>query len=161
MATIFMPLLGGATDVWRPVKVTPLAGAVYRVEGPMPSEENWQFSPGSLVRLEWQKFSDGEERLIPVEDVNSSRSSAQTYFKFNYGIIVGILPYILIIYTIPREYNGRDEPNLFFIACAIWMLIASIALLLLKPRSAISKYAMWSTIGFGGAFCLSELIAGI
>lgn len=64
MATIYMPLLNEAVDVWRPVDALPLTSDTYRVEGAVPEGEEWAFGPGTHVRCEWKTFSGGERGLI-------------------------------------------------------------------------------------------------
>jgi hypothetical protein len=59
MATIYMPLLDEGVDVWRPVKATKLTTDTYRIEGPIPDDEEWAFAPGSVVRCERKSFSEG------------------------------------------------------------------------------------------------------
>ncbi|GAA4752525.1 hypothetical protein GCM10023264_19320 [Sphingomonas daechungensis] len=60
MATIYMPLLNEGVDVWRPVEATALTADTYRVEGDVPDDEEWAFDPGSIVRCESRKLSEGE-----------------------------------------------------------------------------------------------------
>lgn len=66
MATVYMPLLNEAVDVWRPVEATPLTGDTYRVEGEVPEDEEWAFAPGTIVRCEWRRFADGERELTAI-----------------------------------------------------------------------------------------------
>jgi hypothetical protein len=58
--TIYMPLLDEGIDCWRPIEAEALEGEVYRVNGPVPDEEEWAFPPGSLVRCRHRVFSDCE-----------------------------------------------------------------------------------------------------
>jgi hypothetical protein len=69
--TVFVKLLGEGTDVWRPtqaervdvntVKLLPTAdyGAC---------DEQWEFSPGSIVRCE-NRILSGEEVMVAVAQV--------------------------------------------------------------------------------------------
>lgn len=66
MPTIYMPLLNEGTEVWRPVEASHLKGDTYRVEGPVPEDEEWAFAPGTLVCCEPKTFSDGENGLTAV-----------------------------------------------------------------------------------------------
>jgi hypothetical protein len=45
-----MPLLNEAVEVWRPVDATKLDNGAYRIEGPVPDEEEWAFDPGAIAR---------------------------------------------------------------------------------------------------------------
>jgi hypothetical protein len=70
--TVYVRLLDEGTDVWRPVLATPL-GDMYRLEGPKPDDERWQFEPGALVRCTERRF-EGElvDRLVAVEAVGAA-----------------------------------------------------------------------------------------
>jgi len=49
---IYVPLLHEGTDVVRPTKGLPLGGTKYKVlpiPGYLPSSEEWEFPPGSIV----------------------------------------------------------------------------------------------------------------
>jgi hypothetical protein len=69
-ATIYMELLDEGTDCWRPIQVETLPDNLYRVIGPVPSEEIWAFAPGSIVRGEPKIFGDGREGIVAVEYSN-------------------------------------------------------------------------------------------
>jgi hypothetical protein len=64
--TIYMPLLDGGTDVWRPVRAEPLGPDCYRILGNVPADEKWPYGPNSLVRCAHKKFADGSSGLVPV-----------------------------------------------------------------------------------------------
>ena len=66
MTTIYMPLLNEGVDVWRPVNATHVGSDQYRIDDETPSEEEWAFAPGSIVRCEMKTLSGGE-RLTAVE----------------------------------------------------------------------------------------------
>ncbi len=66
MATIYMPMLNEGTEVWRPVEASHIAEETYRVEGQVPADEEWAFSPGTLVHCEWKTFSGGDPGLTAV-----------------------------------------------------------------------------------------------
>jgi len=68
--TIYMYLPDEAVDVWRPVQAEKLGPDLYRVLGPVPAEEVWQFSPGSIVRLQMKRLEDGDH---PVAAYSSAR----------------------------------------------------------------------------------------
>jgi len=67
MPTIYMPLLNAGTSVWRPVEATQLSADTYRVEGEIPEDEEWAFSPGTTVRGSQKTFSDGEVGIAAIE----------------------------------------------------------------------------------------------
>jgi hypothetical protein len=58
--TIYMYLPGEAVDVWRPVQVEALGDGHYRVVGPMPADETWEYPPGSIIRTEMRRLSAGD-----------------------------------------------------------------------------------------------------
>jgi hypothetical protein len=47
--TIYMPLIGEGTDVWRPVTAEELGDRRYRVVGRRPTDEEWAFVTGAIV----------------------------------------------------------------------------------------------------------------
>ncbi len=57
--TIYIALLDEGAEVWRPAEAEALPGGLFRILGPVPEEENWEFPPGSLVRCREKRFSDG------------------------------------------------------------------------------------------------------
>lgn len=60
-----MPLLNEGVDVWRPVAGKP-TGVGYRIHGPMPSDEEWTFKPGAVVRCEEKRLASGARGLVAV-----------------------------------------------------------------------------------------------
>jgi hypothetical protein len=64
--TIYMPLVGEGTEVWRPVAASRLAEHVYVILGAMPDDETWAFPPGSRVRCETRRFGAGPQELVAV-----------------------------------------------------------------------------------------------
>lgn len=62
--TIYVPLLNEGTEVERPVEASRLLGGdLYYLHGPVPDEEEWAFTPGSVVRCEWKANSQGKPHL--------------------------------------------------------------------------------------------------
>jgi hypothetical protein len=57
--TIYVALLGEGTDVWRPVCGERLTKDCYRLLGPVPPDETWEFPPGTVVLVQEKAFSDG------------------------------------------------------------------------------------------------------
>jgi hypothetical protein len=64
--TIYMYLLDEGTPVWRLVQTETLGDNLYRVVGPVPDDEVWEFPPGAIVRGQMKTFSDGHEGLVAV-----------------------------------------------------------------------------------------------
>lgn len=157
MVTVFMPLLNEGTDVWRPVEVTPHDGASYRVDGPMPPDEAWEFTPGSLIKCRWKKFGDGEHRLIPVGSAWTVSSALGDHLRRSAGISIGSLPLIAAVGWLPRGPEGRTEIVPVLLTSTVWTLIAVITLIWLKPRALFGKSAIWSMLGFAILFCLVGL----
>jgi hypothetical protein len=61
--TIYVDLLDEAVDVWRPVEATVEADGAYQLPPHAPSEERWQFPPGSRVRCETKRL-EGRWALV-------------------------------------------------------------------------------------------------
>jgi hypothetical protein len=55
------------TLVWRPVEAERLDATGFRLVGPMPEDEDWQFQPGSVVRCVTRTFLDGTQALVAQE----------------------------------------------------------------------------------------------
>ena len=66
---VYVALLDEGVDVWRPAVAEPLGDGVYRLAGPVPDTETWQFAPGSVVRCEQRTFEDGNSVLVAVEEM--------------------------------------------------------------------------------------------
>ena len=66
-STVFVALLDEGTAAWRPVTAEPLAHGLFRLIGPVPDGESWEFQPGEVVRCVERTFSDGSCRLVAVE----------------------------------------------------------------------------------------------
>jgi hypothetical protein len=64
--TIYMYLLDEGIRVWRPVQAETLGDNLYRVVGPVPDDEVWEFPPGATVRGQMKTFSEGHEGLVAV-----------------------------------------------------------------------------------------------
>jgi hypothetical protein len=65
LTTIYMPLLNEGVDVWRPVEAMKVTELGYMVTENAPSDEEWAFQPGHILRCEERQFS-GETRLVAV-----------------------------------------------------------------------------------------------
>lgn len=62
--TIYIPLLGEGTPVWKPVVAERLLDGTFRILGEMPDDEEWAFKPGELVVVRQHVFSDGKSGLV-------------------------------------------------------------------------------------------------
>jgi hypothetical protein len=60
---IHIRLLDEAVPVWRPVDAEHVGGDQYRVLGPIPEDEVWEFQPGEVVRCHLQSFADNKTGL--------------------------------------------------------------------------------------------------
>jgi hypothetical protein len=65
--TIYMPLLNEGVLVWAPIQAESLGEGLFLVLGPMPSDQQWQFGPGSIVRAQMHDFSGGERGVAAFE----------------------------------------------------------------------------------------------
>jgi hypothetical protein len=63
---IYMGLLDEGTSVWRPVQAEMLGDNRYRVLGPVPDDEVWEFPPGAIVGGQIKTLYDGHEALVAV-----------------------------------------------------------------------------------------------
>jgi hypothetical protein len=70
-STVYVALLNEGTDVWRPVAAAQVGPALYRLLGPVPEDEGWQFQPGEVVRCEARVLS-GKQALIAVERIGAA-----------------------------------------------------------------------------------------
>jgi hypothetical protein len=68
--TIYMPLLNEGTDVWRPIQAEDLGDGDYPVFGPVPECGEWEFSPGSIVRVEMKRLSEGDAFVAVAHATN-------------------------------------------------------------------------------------------
>lgn len=161
MIKMHMPLLNEATDVWRAVEVTPLEGAIYRVEGPMPPDEEWEFVPGALVTCRWKTFSDGEQKLIPTGQASTRLGAVLTdYFKRVVGLIPTTLIMVAMIEWLPRAPEGHTQAVPLFLAGAGIILASVVAMRWLRPRSLAAKWTLGWVLGFGILFCLASPLLG-
>ncbi len=70
--TIYMRLMGKHDDgVYRPVQVEPLGVGRYRVLGPVPDSERWQFAPGEIVGTDLMQFT-GARHIVAVALLHSN-----------------------------------------------------------------------------------------
>lgn len=64
---IYVSLLNEGINVWRPVKAEMIGPDLFRLLGPMPESELWQFPPNTVVRCVEREFSDGTRAITAVE----------------------------------------------------------------------------------------------
>ncbi|WP_375382723.1 hypothetical protein [uncultured Sphingomonas sp.] len=64
--SLYMRLLDEGVDVWRPVEAESLPSDGYRILGPVPDGETWEFQPGAIVRGQQHRFSGGEQGIVAV-----------------------------------------------------------------------------------------------
>jgi hypothetical protein len=67
--TVYVRLLDEGTEVWRPVPATKLPNGAYLLHEPSgydPSDEKWEFSPGSQVKCVVKRFASGTEGLVAM-----------------------------------------------------------------------------------------------
>src|SRR5262249_50784553 len=64
--TVYVALLDEGVEVWRPATVEQVGPGRFRLDGPVPEGESWQFPPGAVVRCEQRLLSEGTA-LVAVE----------------------------------------------------------------------------------------------
>ncbi len=67
---VFVALLNEGTVCWRPARAECIRDGVYRLEGPMPEDEEWEFQPNELVRCAMRRDSENEEFLAVIGRVD-------------------------------------------------------------------------------------------
>lgn len=63
---MYVQLLGEGTAVYRPAPATILGEGVALLQASEdydPEDEDWEFKPGAIVRLEWRRLSGGNVRV--------------------------------------------------------------------------------------------------
>jgi hypothetical protein len=68
---IYVELEGEGTTVRRPVSATPLADGTWLLLGPVPTDEQWPFAPGTIVRCIERSFQGGERGMVAIEAVQA------------------------------------------------------------------------------------------
>ena len=71
---IGVDLLDEGVDVWRPIESEIIGNNIFRIpiDAPIPERENWQFSPGDLVRCELKPISETDkckDELVAVKKI--------------------------------------------------------------------------------------------
>ena len=66
-ATIFVAIVNEhGIEAFRPASAEPVGPMIYRLLGPVPEYEIWEFQPGELVRCEDRVFTGGDRGLVAV-----------------------------------------------------------------------------------------------
>lgn len=68
---IYIRLLGEGTTVYRPVPAIELSENIFQLKGEEifdPDDEEWEFLPGTKVRVRQKEF-DGENILVAFEEI--------------------------------------------------------------------------------------------
>lgn len=71
MTRVYVRLLGEGTVVFRPTRATPIGPDAVRLlmpDGYDPEDENWEFKPGSVVRVE-RRTLEGKEAYVAISAV--------------------------------------------------------------------------------------------
>ena len=68
--TVYVYLLDEGTNVWRPVTSEQVGIGLFRLNGPVPEGESWQFRPGEIVSCEERTLSGGPV-LVAVKSVRA------------------------------------------------------------------------------------------
>jgi hypothetical protein len=71
---VYVALHDEGTAVWRPVMAEPLGSSLFRLVGPVPEDEVWEFPPGTIVRCEVRNFNSGAA-LIAVERTDTATAT--------------------------------------------------------------------------------------
>jgi hypothetical protein len=72
--TVYVYLLDEGVDVWRPVIAEKVGPGLFRLNGPVPEYESWQFQPGQVVPCEERALSGGPV-LVAVEGTRAESSA--------------------------------------------------------------------------------------
>jgi len=65
--TVYVALLDEGVAVWRPVAAERVGPDLFRLAGPVPDGERWEFQPGAVVRCRAHAFSGASRCLVVVE----------------------------------------------------------------------------------------------
>jgi hypothetical protein len=127
------------------------------IEGPMPDDETWLFTPGTVIQIKWKKFADGQSRLIPKGPEPTSSSIVTDHFQSTVGLLIGASPLLVAMNWLPRRADGSLESAPLLLTTVALALLAGCLLIWRKPNALVFKSAAWSALGFGVLFSLLEL----
>ena len=77
MDTVYVALLNEGIDVWRPVEAMKIDNMTFQLIGPVggkrynPEDEDWAFTPGTVVICEYRTFQDGVRGLVAIAKVSA------------------------------------------------------------------------------------------
>lgn len=79
ISTIYVKLIDEPCLVWRPVKARMIESGLYLIirDQKIPDDEEWEFNPGSIVRIEETDTSEGMSK-IAVERIDHSSPHNET-----------------------------------------------------------------------------------
>jgi hypothetical protein len=75
MPTVYVALLDEGTQAWRLVPAGRMNDSTYELLDIVPSQEEWQFTPGQVVECE-KLFLSGGEALVAVRLAQTDSSGA-------------------------------------------------------------------------------------
>jgi len=75
--TVHVYLPDEAVDVWRPVEAEHLGRDEYRLIGPVPEDEVWEFQPGDVVRCRERGFEGGARGMVAFALVESGAPGSE------------------------------------------------------------------------------------
>lgn len=78
---IYVRLLNEGTDVWRPTSGEKIAEDIYKIlptKNYHTDDEQWEFAPGTIVKCELQKKSNGKI-LVAVKKLEQEINARNTY----------------------------------------------------------------------------------
>jgi len=83
---IYVALLGGNVEVWRPVDAIHVDGDVFRITSDITDpEEVWQFLPGELVCCAEREFFDRSAALVAIEKAEVPGEKQPFLIAYDYG----------------------------------------------------------------------------
>jgi len=153
---MYMPLSAEGSDAYRPVEVKPLTGGGYLIEGPMPADEKWAYTPGTVVKVKWKRFADGEHKLVPTGPATVAAEIADHAKRMLALSTVGAVILLIMAWS-PRGPDGVIEPLPLFLMGTGLAVAAVAGMIWLKPRSYVMKWTLWLALGFGVLFSLVTL----
>ena len=99
---VYVHLMNEGSDAWRPVPSRHMSGDMYvlgNVEGVI--SEEWEFAPGTLVKVAKRTFRNGASGLVAVAQV------AQQGDRFTFSMLIRTPPSIELRLSLLRELPDR------------------------------------------------------
>ena len=69
METIHVKLLDEGTYCWRPDKAMKVGEDLYQLKGTVPTDEIWEFLPGTVVRVTRKEFMGETIELVAISKI--------------------------------------------------------------------------------------------